>query len=133
MLYIILSGVTSDKLRVATNGVVRKHPLCNTYIDTICLVLASAHHSQRSSDNTVPMKPFTNNKVHTRLVGGSSNDSMCVKCHIATTGRMIIPSISPTNPSDDKYTNYAMVLYYLITLTKEHWYLKAVFTAGFSF
>lgn len=58
----------------------------------------ATHHSQRSSDKTVPKKPFTNSNVHTRLVGGNSNDSIENKSHNATTGIMMIPSINPTNP-----------------------------------
>lgn len=64
------------------------------------------HHSQRSSDKTVPTKPFINNRVHTRLVGGSSNTSIPVKCHTTTNGSIIRPSISPTNPSSENYTIY---------------------------
>ena len=79
------------------------------------------HHSQRSSDKTVPMKPLINSKVHTRLVGGSSNCSMRNKCHNATNGNITTASISPTNPSDNKYIHKYSI--YTIILTKEHWYL----------
>ena len=68
------------------------------------------YHNQSSSDNTVPMKPFTNSSVHTRLVGGSSNGSISVKCHRATTGSMIMASINPTKPNNNNISTNKIFL-----------------------
>ena len=59
------------------------------------------HHSQKSSESTVPMKPFTSSSVHT-LLEGTSNGSMPVKCQITTRGRSSTASKRPTNPAEEE-------------------------------
>ena len=59
------------------------------------------HHSQKSSESTVPMKPFTSSNVHT-LLEGTSNSSMPVRSQIISRGRSSTASNRPTNPAEDR-------------------------------
>ena len=61
----------------------------------------SPYHSQRSSESTVPTKPFTSNSVHTSELGNSSTSSF-VKCHSTRRGERRTTSNRPTKPGEIK-------------------------------
>ena len=57
-----------------------------------------AHHSHKSSEITVPANPFISSRVQIFGVGGTSNVSIPVKCHVTKRGRRRMKSKSPANP-----------------------------------